>query len=149
MQLIYCGATYDCHVAVKCEHDKYIKLYDSNGVEIASFNQISDFSKYTIEGGSFVAPCDCYLPIKLTTYTIGGRTITPDNWILAESGQYYYEIENGIISANATTCNISLMFAQDTELRYKAAQAAGKITLYVDELPTKNITINSILITRA
>lgn len=149
MQLIHSGVTYQCDVAVKCEYDKYIKLYDSNGVEIASFNNISDFSQYTLSGGSFVAPCDCKMPIMLSTFSIGGRTIKPGEWILSDSGQYCYEIESDLISANATTCNISLMFAAGTSLIYKATQESGKIVLSTDSAPVVDIVIDSILITRA
>lgn len=149
MKLIHSGATYECDVAVKCENDKYIKLYDANGIEIVSFNNISDFSDYTLSGGSFVDPCDCAMPIMLSTYSIGGRTIKTSDWIRSSSGQYCYEIESGLISANATTCNISLMFAAGTVLAYEAKQEAGKIVLSTASAPLVDIVIDSILIQRA
>jgi len=149
MKVKYGNTTYECNVAVKCENDKYIKLYDANGVEIVSFNGISDFSEYTISGGSFIAPCDCLLPIALTTYVIGGRTITTDDWILSEDEtQYYCEIESDLISGNATTCDVLLIFANGTELTYEATQEDGKIVLFVDAAPLDDIIIDSIQITR-
>ena len=149
MQVTHSGVTYECNVAVKCENDKYIKLYDENGLEIVSFHNISDFSEYTISGGSFIAPCDCTTPIALTTYANGGRTITPNAWALTEDAtKYYYEIENNLISGNSTTCNILLLFAPGTELDYEAAQEDGKITLYVAAAPLFDVVINSIQITR-
>lgn len=141
------SATYDCNVAVKCENDRYIKLYDENGVEIISFNDIQDFSKYTISGGSFIFPCDCAMPIPLTAYSIGGRTIAPNDWV-SSSGTYTFEINNGLISGNTTTCNILLLFAAGTELKYTATQEDGKIVLSVDSKPANNIVIDSIQITR-
>lgn len=148
MKLIHSGATYECNVAVKCENDKYIKLYDENGAETVSFKDISDFSDYEISGGEFIAPCDCTMPIPLTAYAIGGRTITTNDWILSDSDKYYYEIESGLISSNSTTCNITLLFAQGTELTYQATQEEGKIVLHVDSAPLDNIVIDSIQITR-
>ena len=149
MKIIHCGETFDCAIAVKCEADKYIKLYDENGVEIAAFHGISDFEEYTISGGSFIAPCDCDLPIALSTYIIGGRTISTNDWILSDSGEYYFEIENGLISANAITCNIMLLFASGTEFEYTSAQEAGKIIITAGEAaPLDDIVIESIQITR-
>lgn len=150
MNLIHNGITYECAVAVKCENDCYIKLYDENGAEIVSFHNISDFSDFSISGGSFVAPCDCTMPIVLTTYSIGGRTITINDWILSDDGTYYYyEITSNLISDNITTCNVALLFAQNTELDYEATQEAGKIILSVAAAPLDNVVIEGIQITRA
>lgn len=150
MKVTHSGTTYECAVAVKCADDKYIKLYDANGVEIAAFHNISDFSQYTISGGSFIAPCDCSVPIILTTYVFGGRTISKNDWILSDAGEYYFEIENDLISANATTCNVLLLFAPGTELEYTSTQAAGKIVLNVGHsAPLVDIVIDGIQISRA
>lgn len=149
MKVIHCQREYECAVAVKCENDKYIKLYDANGVEIASFNNISDFSKYTISGGSFVAPCDCTMPIALSVYSIGGRTISSSDWILGTDNRYYYEITSNLISSNTTTCDVLLLFAPETDLDYEATQESGKITLFVDAAPLFNVVIEKIQITRA
>jgi len=148
MKVTHSGVTYDCSVAVKCENDKYIKLYDADGVEIVSFHNIADFSDYTISGGSFVEPCDCTLPIKVSKYIIGGRTINTSNWI-ASDGKYIYEIESDVISGNATTCDILLLFAKETSLAYEATQEDGKLTLSTYAAPTSDIVIDSIQITRA
>ena len=110
MIVTHCGTSYECAVAVKCEDDKYIKLYDADGVEIAAFYNISDFTEYSISNGSFVAPCDCDTPIIVSTYAVRGRTITPDAWLFADD-RWVYEIENPLISANTTTCNVFLLFA--------------------------------------
>ena len=147
MKLTHSGEVYECKVAVKCESDKYIKLYDKNGVEIASFHNISDFSEYALSGGSYKSPCDCTMPIPLGSYAIGGCTISKSDWVLSD-GRYSYEIENGLISANATTCNILLFFAEGTEFEYEASQQSGKITLYVDAAPENDIVIDGIQITR-
>lgn len=149
MQVIHSGVTYECNVAIKCENDKYIKLYDANGAEIASFHNISDFSEYEISGGSFTAPCGCKTPIALTTYAIGGETIGINDWILtSDSTKYYYEIESNLISGNSKTCDILLLFAQGTDFEYESTQDDGKITLYVDAAPLDDIVINSIHVTR-
>lgn len=149
MKVTYGNTTYECSVAVKCEADEYIKLYDENGVEIAAFYGISDFSQYVISGGSFTEPGENKMPIALTTYSIGGRTISTDNWILSEDEtEYYYEIENNLISSNITTCDILIVFADGTDLDYTATQEAGKIILHVAAAPLSDIVINSIYVTR-
>ena len=149
MQLIHCGAVYECAIAVKCENDNYIRLYNENGVEIISFYDISDYTDYELSGGSFVAPCDCGAPIPLSTYSIGSRTITPEAWIEnTEANGFYYEIENALISDNTTTCNILLLFAEGTNFEYKGSQENGKIVLSVSAAPLVDIVIDSIQITR-
>ena len=148
IKITHCGESYTCAVAVKCEYDKYIKLYDTNGAEIVSFSGISDFSAFTISGGSFVDPCDCAMPIPLTAYAIGGRTISTNNWILS-GGKYHYEIENDLISANASTCDVLILFAEGTQLEYTATQEAGKITLFTEAAPIADVVIESIRITKA
>ena len=149
MQLKHCGTIYECAVAVKCSADKYIKLYDENGAEIASFYNISDFSDFTLEGGSFSAPCAHNLPILLSTYSIGGHTIKNSDWIKTDDGQFLHEIRNNLISGNTTTCNITLYFASGTRFNYSATQEKGKIVFCVNVIPEKDIVINNIIITRA
>lgn len=148
MKLIHSGITYNCEVAVKCENDRYIKLYDASGAEIAAFHNISDFTEYEILDGAFVAPCDCTKPILLSTYVIGGRTIKTTDWIESETGGFHYEINNDLISSNITTCDVLLLFAPGTELEYKATQETGKVVLYADSAPEADIVIDSIQITR-
>lgn len=149
MFITHSGEIYECAVAVKCEDDKYIKLYNAAGQEIAAFHNISDFSEYEILNGSFVAPCDCVMPIPLAAYAIKGRTIAINDWAASDSGSYYYEIASDLISANKTTCNILLFFAHGTELEYSTTQEAGKITLNIDAVPDANIVIESIVVIRA
>lgn len=149
MTLTYCGTTYTCATAVKCEDDNYIKLYDSNGVEIASFNDISDWSDFVLSGGSYIAPCDCTLPIPLSAYSIGAKTISSSNWTLGDDSRYYFEIASDLISANTATCDIILYFAEGTELDYEATQEAGKITLYTESVPLEDIKVESIQVFRA
>ena len=148
MKVIHCGTTYECAYAVKCENDNYIKLYNENGAEIAAFHNISDFADYELIGGTFVDPCSCRMPLALSVYSIGGRTISTDDWILGEDNRYYYEIESALISGNVTTCNISIFFAQGTELDYEATQEAGKLTLYTKAAPLSAIVIDSLQVTR-
>lgn len=149
MKVIHNGTTYECAVAVKCENDCYIKLYDANGAEIVAFHNISDFSDFTVSDGSFSDPCNCNMPIELTTYSIGGRTIAPNMWTFSDELQkYLYEIANNLISENSNTCNIVLFFAEGTKIAYTAAQETGKILLYTNSVPENDIVIDSIQITR-
>ena len=148
MKVTYGGTTYECNVAVKCECDKYIKLYDENSVEIAAFYGITDFDQYTISQGAFVDAADSDYPIPLTTYKIGGRKISEDDWIPSDSGQYFYEIYNKLISANETTCNVFLFFAAGTNFSYTATQEDGKLILRTRTIPQNEVIIKSIHITR-
>ena len=148
MILTHSGAQYECAVAVKCENDKYIRLFDENGAEIASFYGISDFSEYTISNGSFTSPCSCDAPVALRAYALKGKTISKNSWILS-GGKYYHQIEHDLISGNEKTCNIFLNFAKETKLEYSATQENGRITLYIDSLPSGDVVINSIQITKA
>lgn len=143
----HCGINYECDVAAKCTSDNYIKLF-KDGKEIAAFYEITDFTDFEISGGSFVAPCDGGKPILLTTYAMKGCTITAEDWATADDGRFYYEIENALISENATTCNIVLFFAEGTELTYNAVQGAGKITIYTTAAPLADVVIDSMQITR-
>lgn len=149
MYVTFGGVTYECAVAVKCVDDCYIKLYDENGVEIVSFHDISDFSGFTISGGSFIAPNNCAVPVPLSVYTIGSRTISVSDWVLSSDGeQYCYEIASNLISGNTATCNVFLLFARGTELEYTAVQESGKITLYTAAAPIANVVIESVQIMR-
>lgn len=74
MKVTHCGITYSCATAVKCEVNKFIRLYDENGLEIAAFDNINDFSDYTIADGEFTAPGGCTLPIPLFVFNLGGKT---------------------------------------------------------------------------
>lgn len=142
------GTNYECAIAVKCEDDNYIRLFDTNGAEIITFYSISDFTEYTITEGSFTDPSLCALPIPVSSYVIGGRTIPADAWEAGEDGKYYYSIENDVISANVATCNIVLFFAPGTDFEYTATQQTGKIVLCVASAPTSNIVIDSIQVSR-
>lgn len=79
MKVTHCGVVYDCATAVKCEVNKFIKLYDENGLEIASFDNINDFSDYTISGGSFTAPNNCSVPVPVSVYKINGKIVATNN----------------------------------------------------------------------
>lgn len=148
IKITHCGTTYSCATAVKCTNDKYIKLFDENGVEMVSFDDISDFDEYKISGGSFTDPTTCANPIKLTSYVIGGRTILPSDWVESR-GVYEYVIENELFSKNKTTCDIFISFADDKyEFDYYATQENGKITLITTQVPEHEIMIASIMISK-
>lgn len=148
MKIIHDGIEYECAVAVKCTDDNYIKLYDSTGKEIAAFYNISDFDEYTITGGTFTDPGKCSLPIPVSCYVIGDRTISAEDWTTGEDGKLHYEIQNDLISANKATCNVLLLFASGTKLTYTASQQSGKIVLSTDAAPLADVVIESIQITR-
>jgi hypothetical protein len=45
---------YQCNTAVKGE--SYVRLYDDNGICFISFNGISNFTGYEINGGEWTSP---------------------------------------------------------------------------------------------
>lgn len=70
--ITYLGETYTCNTALR--GDDYIHLLDSDGVMIAAFDGISDFSAFTITDGAWSAPTSdyyCYLAIVRDDGTIG------------------------------------------------------------------------------
>lgn len=60
----YCGTTIECTTAMK--GDTFIHLLNENDKPIAIFKGITDFSAFTISGGSWTAAesvDDCYLVV--------------------------------------------------------------------------------------
>lgn len=149
IKVTHSGTTYTCETAIKCTSDKYIKLFDANGVEIVSFEQITDFSEFTISGGSFTDPASCEKPIMLTTYVVGGKTIQTNDWTQDKTGEFIYEIQNNLISANENTCDILLIFGnKHLNFEYYGRQEDGKLILSTPTKPGSTIYIKSIQITR-
>lgn len=54
MKAIIHGVEYECAKAIK--GDDFVELYDASGGKIASFNGISDFSGYALDGGDWTEP---------------------------------------------------------------------------------------------
>ena len=52
--LKYLGGSYRCATAIKGAD--YIRLLDENGMTVAAFDHIIDFSGFTLENGSYTAP---------------------------------------------------------------------------------------------
>lgn len=70
--LTYLGETFDCTTAIK--GPDYIHLLDANGVMVASFDGITDFSAFTLSGGSYTTPTEdhnCALAVIRDDGTIG------------------------------------------------------------------------------
>lgn len=68
----YLGESYTCSVALKGAD--YIHLLDAGGYLIAAFDGITNFSGFTISGGSWTVPAsdnDCYLAVIREDGTIG------------------------------------------------------------------------------
>ena len=68
----YLNESYSCSVAFKGA--SYIHLLDESGGMIASFDGITDFSGFSISGGSWTTPApddDCYLAVIREDGTIG------------------------------------------------------------------------------
>lgn len=54
MKAIIHGVEYECAKAIK--GNDFVELYDASGGNIASFNGISDFSGYALDGGDWEEP---------------------------------------------------------------------------------------------
>lgn len=62
--LKYLDYAFDCATAIK--GDDYIRLLDENGILIASFDGIADFSVFTLTNGEYTAPTapgECYVAV--------------------------------------------------------------------------------------
>lgn len=115
----HCGESYVCTTAIKCENNKFIKLYDENNVEIVSFYNISDFSDYEISGGSFTAPDDCFAPIPVSLYKIGGKVVATNNL----NGSDRTELPNAARFSD-------LSFDVKTQAEYEALATKDENTIY-------------------
>lgn len=146
--LSYNGRFYEGETAVKCENDRYVRLFDANGVEVVSFYDIADFSEFYLSGCEWTTPDDCAIFIPARTYSSGKIEIGGGDWIYSSNdSRYHYAIENPLISANKNTCNIFINFAPGTNFKYTAEQEEGKLIIYPDSRP-ESLTINNIFITR-
>ena len=70
--LKYLSDSFDCTTAIK--GSDYIHLLDENGIMVAAFDEITDFSGFTLENGSYTSPTmdhDCYLAVIRDDGTIG------------------------------------------------------------------------------
>ena len=70
--LKYLGDSFECSIAIKGAD--YIHLLDENGFMVASFEKISDFDAFTLEGGSYTSPTadnDCLLAVVRDDGTLG------------------------------------------------------------------------------
>lgn len=52
--LKYLDGSYSCAIAIKGAD--YIHLLDENGMMVAAFDEIADFSGFTLENGSYTSP---------------------------------------------------------------------------------------------
>ena len=70
--LTYLGDSYDCATAIKGAD--YIHLLDKNGMTVAAFDNITDFSGFVLENGSYTTPTadhDCHVAVVRDDGTIG------------------------------------------------------------------------------
>ena len=66
------GVAYPCSTALK--GDNYVHLLNAKGKLIVAFDGVSDFSGFTISGGTWVTPTpedECYLAVVKDDGTIG------------------------------------------------------------------------------
>lgn len=68
----YLGENYECSVAIK--GDDYIHLLDENGMMIAAFDGVTNFSNFMISGANWYTPVSdnyCYVAVVREDGTIG------------------------------------------------------------------------------
>ena len=66
------GNTYACATALR--GDDYIRLLDTTGLLVASFDRVTDFTGFTISGGSWTIPSadhDCHVAVVRDDGSIG------------------------------------------------------------------------------
>ena len=70
--LNYLGGSFACATAIK--GDNYIHLLNADGVMVAAFDNITDFSGFLLENGSYTSPTadhDCHVAVIRDDGTIG------------------------------------------------------------------------------
>ena len=68
----YLGENYECAVAIK--GDDYIHLLDENGVMVAAFDGVTNFSNFMISGANWTTPKkdeNCFVAVVRDDGTIG------------------------------------------------------------------------------
>lgn len=97
----YLNESYECSVALKGAN--YLHLLDANGRMIAAFDGVSDFSGFTISGGSWTVPAsddDCYLAVIREDGTIGkGSHRCSDVGTVGENPTFNTVTANKVIGA--------------------------------------------------
>lgn len=68
----YYDLTFNCSTAIKGEN--FVHLLDGDGTMIVAFDGVTDFSHFSITGGSWVTPTpahECYVAVMKDDGTIG------------------------------------------------------------------------------
>lgn len=68
----YFDLSFDCATAIKGEN--YVHLLDDEGAMIVAFDGVTDFSSFSITGGSWTTPTpehECYVAVLKDDGTIG------------------------------------------------------------------------------
>ena len=99
--LIYKDDTFECVTAIK--GDDYIRLLDKNGIMVASFEGITDFSEFSLSGGAYTSPTadhDCHIAVIRDDGTIGkgGHTCADIGLTIREVGGGLKLSESGVLS---------------------------------------------------
>ena len=72
LTLKFMDESFDCATAIK--GDNYIHLLNGDGKMIAAFDNITDFSEFTLENGAYTEPAadhDCYVAVVRDDGTLG------------------------------------------------------------------------------
>ena len=101
--LKYLDEVFDCTTAIK--GDDYIHLLDDNGVMVAAFDAITDFSGFTLENGSYVSPTadhSCRVAVIRDDGTIGvGSHTCEDIGTALDTANEAKEAANAVYSKEA------------------------------------------------
>lgn len=166
--LKYLDRSYDCTTAIK--GDDYIRLLDSNGCLVASFDGISDFSVFELESGNYTTPTpdhECHVAVirddgtlakgghkcnsivsksKQTTLVIGktwAGSTAPYTQTLKVSDVTEDSVVEISLPSTATTDEVT---AFQKLMLQDGGQTEGSITLRAfGTKNTKDITINVII----
>lgn len=136
--LKYLGESFDCATAIKGAD--YIHLLDDNGVMVAAFDAITDFSGFTLENGSYTSPTEehnCKVAVIRDDGTIGVGSHTCAD--IGNAVPQTRKVNGKPLSADVTLTATELGAAAASDVYTKAqtmtSATAGLFGLGADAVP--------------
>ena len=147
----YNDESYTCTIAFKGED--YIHLMDSNGLMIAAFDGVTDFSGFGISDGNWVTPSpanDCVAIVNEDSTISNGGKIA--NSVVLTAAGWSDNLQTVALAGMTGSKNIVVSPAPASHVAYGeasvycSAQADGSLTFTSDDAPTSNLTVNVLVI---
>lgn len=145
------GSTYSCTTAYK--GSDYIHLLDSNGAMIVAFDGVSDFSGFSISGGSWTTPSDancCIAVFHEDGMLMRGSKIANSVTLPASGWVGDSQVVNMANMTKNKTIVVSPNPANFTQYGeagvYCSSQGTGTLTFKCSSTPTGDLVVNILVI---